>query len=226
MAIQDDVVIGGSGAINFSNASTNRVVGANSVVGGASDPDSLTIGSEQQISGVVSFSLPVTNDGVLSPGNSAGTMTFLQGLALSGTSTLAMEVLGFSANQRDLINVTGTVNLAGRLQLSLPAAFVAVLSPFDSFTLVDSNVAIGGQFFDLLPGERVVANNGASFKVDYGVGAIDPTAIVLRDFQQLTEQPTDTVTNVSGTAQGGDVTIVVDGVEFTISTQAGDSSAA
>ena len=69
-----------------------------------------------------------------------------------------------------------------------------------------------------------VGSNGATFKVEYGAGAADPTSVMLMEFESVSQDASDSITSISGIAEGGTVTIVVDGVEFTITTSPGDTS--
>jgi hypothetical protein len=96
------------------------------------------------VNGAGSFTGQIMIDGVFSPGNSPAAVS-LDSLDLPGTSILKMEIAGLAAgSQYDQLNLTGLLQLAGKLQVVLinPGFTPAVGEQFDLLNAP----TIGGQF--------------------------------------------------------------------------------
>jgi autotransporter-associated beta strand protein len=86
----------------------------------------------------------VTNGGVVSPGNAVGTLTINSNYTQSGAGTLRIEIAGLGAGQHDLLNIGGTANLAGTLQLIRLNNFQ--LHPGDQVTFLTAKGGVNGTF--------------------------------------------------------------------------------
>ncbi|MCX6926671.1 MAG: hypothetical protein NT154_26220 [Verrucomicrobia bacterium] len=103
------------------------------------------------------------NGGVLSPGNSPGTLTVSNDFALNDGGTLLIELAGRETNQFDLLKVGGSAGLAGGL-------IVRVLPGFAP--------AIGDQFPILTTAER--SGEFSRLEVPPGIAVTyNPTGVVL-----------------------------------------------
>lgn len=128
-------------------------------------PESTTISWEGQFSGTI------TNNGGVSPGSSPGLMEisgdYLQGdtgqliIELAGTNSSDAEAMEF-----DVLEVAGTAELAGSLDVHLLDGFLPI--PSDTFRIVKAR-NITGTFSNAL--EQVVFPNGM-FDVTYASGEV------------------------------------------------------
>ena len=225
LVVEDAVTLSGNGNLIFSDNTSNRLSSSDALLGNNSIADTLTIGPDQLVSGVFSSDVPITNNGTISPGASPGIVTLGAAATLTSSSTLLMEIDGVASSERDQIIANGPLVLGGTLTLRIAPEFLATLSAADQFDIVNANAAIDGSFSDILPGERLIGTNGTTFVVEYGAAAVDPTMVMLKEFEAVSEDPNDSVERLSGIAEGGTVTIVVNGVEITIITNPGDTSA-
>ena len=80
-------------------------------------------------------------NGSLLPGPSAGTLTFIGGLALQSGATTAVELSSSTSGGYDRVNVVGPLILGGTLQISLISNFHPSLG--DSFDIFDGNTVAG-----------------------------------------------------------------------------------
>ena len=223
--VEDALNLNGMGILSFigSNHSIRGVDGVLVAANGVED--SLSITNGQGIRGDVTINVPLTSSGVIAPGNSPGLMTFGAASILNNDSRLIMEIYGSSSSQYDRILASAGLVVGGELELLVDPAYVPSIVPGDSYVLIDSSVAILGSFNNLRPGERVIGSNGTTFIVEYGPASVDPTAVMLTSFEPVSVSSNDAVTSLSGEASGGVVTIVVNGVEFVVVTQPGDTAA-
>ncbi len=225
LVVMDAVTLDGSGTLAFSdNENGNRLIGGDSFFGSNGIADLLTIGADQRITGSFTVDVPLILNGTLSPGTSPGAVILNEATTLGNSANLIMEIMGSPQSQRDQVIANDGLTLGGTLTLDIDPVFLSTLTSADEFEIIDANSTIAGSFNDVLPGERVVGSNGATFKVEYGAGAADPTSVMLMEFESVSQDASDSITSISGIAEGGTVTIVVDGVEFTITTSPGDTS--
>ncbi len=198
---------GGTGTTNigvsFSNTGTVNVnTGTLATNNGASPynqsgPDSFTIlesgtvlatsslnlnGGTLKGTGTVHGSV-IAGGGVntIDPGFSPGVLTVNGNVTLSSTSTLAMEIGGLGqGTDYDLLDVNGTLTLAGMLDLDLINGFEELVQFNDVFTLATANSPILGAFSNVASGSRIWTNTDVGFDVWYGAGSIfDPNSLVI-----------------------------------------------
>ncbi len=98
--------------------------------------DGLSISTNAALTGVGTIGGAVANFGTVSPGNSAGSITFAGALTLTNGSVLAMEIGGRLAGEYDQITVTnGAFAAGGTLAVSLINSFTPANG--DVFHLLD-----------------------------------------------------------------------------------------
>jgi T5SS/PEP-CTERM-associated repeat protein len=138
------------------------------------------------------FTGNLTNQGgTLAPGIAAGGTTIIGNYTQQAGATLQIEIGGTAtATQFDFVNVTGTAQLGGQLQLALINSFVP--SPTDQFTVLNAGDLLSF-FSNAGNGQRVnLANGAGSFVVHYGpTSAFNPDQIVLTSFLPPQSVPGD-----------------------------------
>ena len=133
-------IIGGDVALTGQSSSTGGSVGAPIIVGGNVDVDASSVqGGNWRIAG------NLTNQGVVTPGNSIGLVQVGGNLNLVGTSVYRAEIN--AAGQSDLIAVAGVANLAGRVEVSSWPANGGFLIG-TPYTIVTAGGGFGGTSFD------------------------------------------------------------------------------
>jgi len=88
------------------------------------------------------------NNGLLSPGNSPGILNITGNFIQGAGGTLLMEVNGITPGQFDQLNITGTANLNGTLQLITTG--VVTLEGGDIIPIILAAGGINGQFANVL----------------------------------------------------------------------------
>jgi hypothetical protein len=131
-----------------------------------------------------------TNDGVIAPGLSAGTLTIQDDVALSPTSRLEIELAGASAGQFDVLAVlrpggapTASVMLGGTLDVSTLLDFLPDFA--DEFEILTADGTVSGFFTNANPGSgnfAHVVENDVSYTVVY-----NPQSVVLTQVQAVPE---------------------------------------
>jgi len=225
LLVDDAVTLAGTGSLTFSANGNNTLGSVDNFIGSNGIADTLTIGADQTLNGDFTVTIPLINNGTISPGASPGLVTFESTLTLGNSSNLIMEIDGMSSTERDRIVSNGALNLGGTLSLQIAPTLLTSLSATDEFEVISARSTITGSFIDLLPGERVIGTNGTTFVVEYGATATDSSAVMLKEFEPVSDRLSDSVASISGVAQGGTVTIVINGVSITITTNPGDTSA-
>jgi outer membrane autotransporter protein len=86
----------------------------------------------------------LNNGGVVSPGNSPGTLTVKGNFSQSPTGTLLIQVAGLAPSQHDLLAVGGLASLGGTLQLQQLNGFEFHLG--DKFAFLTAGGGIAGKF--------------------------------------------------------------------------------
>ncbi len=167
--------------------------------------------------------------GTVSPGASPGIMTidgnYTQGLA----GTLLAEIGGTAAGQYDQLIVTGTVTLAGTLNVALVNGFVPATG--DAFTTVQSSNTISGTFTTTnLPSTLPLQTDYLASSVNVTTGASAPVntdqLISIQINQTNTSPPmendmvkfiviTDPITN--------ETVVMVGSIELSVSGGGGDN---
>ncbi len=94
----------------------------------------------------------VNSGGIVSPGNSPGTLSVSGGggYQQSGTGSLFLELAGTGAGQFDVLSVTGAAALGGTLDLQQIAGFTAAAG--QSFDILTASGGITGSFTTINPG--------------------------------------------------------------------------
>jgi autotransporter-associated beta strand protein len=86
----------------------------------------------------------VLNSGIVSPGNTLGTLRINNNYTQSAGGTLRIEIAGLSSGQHDLLTIGGTANLAGTLQIVPLNGFS--LSAGDQVTFLTAANGVTGTF--------------------------------------------------------------------------------
>ncbi len=183
---------------------TNR---AASILVGNGTVGSGTLGG----SGTIAGSVNILAGGTLSAGNSPGTLS-TGNLTLATGATLTEEITGTTAGAYDRVNVTGSVSLAGTLDLRVSGAFASTVGQNLVFIANDLTDTVTGRFDALtLNGTAVALSASNSFAVDsrsylldYAGG--DGNDVAIRDITPIPSDPTpagptsgnDSLTGTSG----------------------------
>lgn len=113
----------------------------------------------------------------------------------SDPSTLALEIRG--ATDFDTLSISGTLNVAGLLDITLGPGAASTLTSSDTFEVLNAT-HLSGSFLNVGNGQRLVVGDGSgSFLVNYGSGA-DANEIVLSDFQSVPEPASLALLTVGG----------------------------
>jgi hypothetical protein len=180
-----------SGAMVFNGTFTNNgsLTFANGATAQFSSP--LTF-AHSRLGGTGTITAPsVTAGGVVSPGNSPGTLAITGDLTLLSTSTLLIELGGRTQGTTyDFLNVGGNVTLGGTLSLSFVNGFASSVLGSDTFTILTAGGTSGlsGAFANIGTGKRLATLDGlGSFQVNYGGGL---NSVTLSNFQAIPEPST------------------------------------
>ena len=99
------------------------------------------------IQGIDSIKVPsnFSNDGIISPGNSHGILTYIDNFLPSSTAILDIQLGGLTpGNEYDQLSVTGSAKLNGTLKISLIDGFIPAKG--DSFVVLTTTAAITDSF--------------------------------------------------------------------------------
>ncbi|MDR2980887.1 MAG: autotransporter-associated beta strand repeat-containing protein [Puniceicoccales bacterium] len=134
-ANQNNISLAKAGASTLTLSGTNTYTGTTTITGGTlklsstgsiaqsnlisvqtgaffdvTDVANFTIGSGQTLggTGTVMGAVTVASGGILSPGNSPGTLSFADNVTLQSGAKLVIEINGNGAGQHDMLNFTGT----------------------------------------------------------------------------------------------------------------------
>jgi autotransporter-associated beta strand protein len=111
----------GNGSLDLTGANTytgnTMVSGGSLFVDGSIVSPLTTVNMGALLGGHGIIGGNVINNGVVSPGNSPGTLTVKGNYTQASSGTLLIEVGGLAASQHDLLKVGGSASLAGALQL-------------------------------------------------------------------------------------------------------------
>lgn len=113
----------------------------------------------------------VSNDGIVGPGNSAGLLSIDGDFSQSAIGLLDIELGGLLAgSEYDVLDITGTANLAGTLEVSLIDGFAPTIG--DSFDILTAETLNGS--FDIL----TLAFGNSNWQVQYLIDEIGTTDVV------------------------------------------------
>jgi hypothetical protein len=162
---QNNTAIGGTGSIALTNGAQVTINGGQAVSNGSGH----TIKGNGTI-GIVGGGT-LTNNGFIAPGLSPGQLNLNGDLELNFPSKLAFEIGGPTPiSQYDVLNKIdgGTLSLNGKLILNLINGFTPQQT--DTFTILTTQTALGGNFTNVKSGGRMnTEDGGGSFQVDYHV---------------------------------------------------------
>ena len=183
--------IGGTGSLTktgtgtFTLSGTNTYIGATSVnagtlvVNGSIATSSSVTVSTATLQGTGTLpALMIGSGGVVAPGNSPGTLTVTNGLAIGAGGTLSAEINGTTpGSEYDQFVVTGTVDLSGA---TLAATLGFTPAAGSSFILIDNdgNDPVVGTFAGLPEGATVNVN-GVAMSITYTGGDGNDVALVV-----------------------------------------------
>ncbi|MGI9516078.1 MAG: beta strand repeat-containing protein [Pirellulaceae bacterium] len=144
---------------------------------------------DNTISGSGTIGLDFVNGGILSPGDSAGLITFEDSVTLLSTSELQIEIGGLlQSDEYDFVDILSSVELDGQLSVSLISPFGDLIEQSDTFTILEST-ALNGVFDNVANGGTLLTQNGTfSFQVNYGAGSLfDERFVVLSNSSAVPE---------------------------------------
>ncbi len=151
------------------------------------------------------------------PGLSAGQIDIAGSLGMVPGASFEVEILGATPGTGyDTVTTTDSVVLAGNFGVEVLEGFRDGVSMAEPFTVLEdtSGGVITGGFANVGNGNRVYTSALDSFVVRYGAGsATGADRVVLDDFVKFEVAST---LDVSGTAQGGTITLEVAGVEIVV----------
>jgi hypothetical protein len=169
-----------SGQINLANNASVQFTNA------------LNLGSGS-LTGTGTITAPsVDAAGVVSPGNSPGTLAIQGDLTLAGTSRLLIELAGTTAGAStggyDVLSVSGTAFLGGaELRVTFASGFQSTITSGNQFTILTATNGLTGTFANApLSGQRFSTFDGlGTFQIDYSA-----SSVLLSNFAPVPEPPT------------------------------------
>ncbi len=125
---------------------TNKAGGIIQVDSGTVDISNLENEQDAIIKGTGSIDVPsnFTNNGINSPGNSPGMLSYIGNYLPSSTGVLDIQLGGLQNSEYDRLNITGTAKLNGTLKVSLVDNFIPAAG--DSFVVLTTTGAITDSF--------------------------------------------------------------------------------
>ncbi len=124
----------------------------------------------------------LTNEAVLSPGNSPGVFQIEGNYQQTAAGVLDMEIGGSAAGLYDQLQITGNVVLEGALRLKLLNDFATRIRPSDTFTILTCTGTRSGTFSNAGDGARVGLSDGiGSFQVIHAENSVQLTDFVPTD---------------------------------------------
>ena len=118
----------------------------------------------------------LVNAGTINPGTGVGTMNFSSSVTLQSTSLVRFELAGTTQGSTfDYMNVTGALNLGGKLEVVVLAPFQGTLKSTDSFRIIRAG-SVTGAFSNVASGGLLQTNFGTC------VVTVDSTGVTLSNF--------------------------------------------
>jgi hypothetical protein len=155
-----------AGIVNIDSSSTLNINGAMSQIAGATQVDGLLNVSSGTfalqggtLKGIGEINASLFNTGgVVSPGDSPGTLSDTGAFNQSGGGELLIEIAGFSKGQYGVMSVNGSAMLNGTLDIVLLNGFVPTMG--ERFTILSATGPVTGQFSNIIapPNINVIYN--------------------------------------------------------------------
>jgi hypothetical protein len=167
------------------NAGYSQTAGKLFLAGGTFFSPATAIVAGGSIEGTGTVNANIQMSGVVSPGALIGSLTFSQNLTMQSGGSLAIELGGTSAGlTHDLLNVAGSLQVAGLLQIEFTGGFESFVTGANVFTIVNGASAITGSFSNAVNNGRVLtADSLGTFLVHYGAGSsYAPDDLVLSNY--------------------------------------------
>jgi fibronectin-binding autotransporter adhesin len=123
---------------------TTTVIGGSLIVDGSIASAQTLVNTGGLLGGHGSLGGNLVNSGIVSPGDSQGTLTVNHNYTQNAGGTLRIEVAGLAPSQHDLLAVNGHASLAGTLQLVRLGGFN--LHVGDQVTFLTANGGVSGTF--------------------------------------------------------------------------------
>lgn len=130
--------------------------------------NTVTVNVNGTLSGVGTIPGPVTNNGTVAPGSSAGTLNLTGTYAQTSGGTLAIELGGLSAGQFDVLAVGTTATIDGAVTVTPINGFVPTNG--DSWIILTAGTSITGTFASL-PANYTATYGANSVTLTYNVSA-------------------------------------------------------
>jgi fibronectin-binding autotransporter adhesin len=175
-------------------SSTNVFLRSSSTVFDVSAVSGFTLGAAQKLSGHGTVVGNVQANGTVSPGSSAGRLSFNNDLTLAGTTVMEVSKDGGLTN--DSVNVAGALTYGGTLQVTVSGA--TPLAVNDTFDLFDWATRSGSFSTVSLPSGYLW--DTTQLEVN---GTIRVTAVINPTFGQVVVSGNDLVLSGSGGQPGG-----------------------
>jgi outer membrane autotransporter protein len=150
-------VIGGQGALVKQGGGTLTLTGMSTEFTGPTTVDEGSLIVDGSIASTQTLVSPgallgghgflggdLVSSGIVSPGNSPGTLTVSGNYTQNANGTLRIEIAGLAPGQHDLLAIGGHANLAGTLQLIRLGGFQLHIG--DKVTFITANGGVSGTF--------------------------------------------------------------------------------
>ena len=218
----NQLIIQGNGNIQFSNVPTFQSTTIGSTINLISDMAvaNTTVTSAGTLTGNAILTGNVTNNGTISPGDTS-TNTLVGSIGVVGTFTQSSGghmIIEFAGNNSDTVDVTGSAQLAGTLDLNVVLTETGI-SPGSTYTILSTTGGITGQF------STINTTTTKFFDIAYTQGTntiqvtLNPTSFVLPVYNSNQRAVAQALT-ILQTASVGTASVFVNNLLFTDKTEA------